>query len=154
MDIFVYSRRGTERVPKRGTSESAGFDICADLPDGDLLLYPLQVVKVPTGIFIEQAPLGVCYACCRSGLAAKGVNIVNSPGVIDSDYRGELFTLLTYIALPGTQPFVIKDGDRIAQLVFMAPGKVEMNINWMEVAKVEYLSSSERGAGGFGSTGR
>lgn len=154
MDVFIYSRRGQSHYPMRGTNESAGYDLRADLPDGDLLLYPLQVVKVPTGVFIEQAPLGVCLACCRSGLAAKGVNIVNSPGIIDSDYRGELFTLLTYIALPGTQPFVIKDGDRIAQLLFLSPAKVDMNVNFMPVDDVKYLSSSDRGAGGFGSTGR
>lgn len=154
MDVFIYSRRGQSHYPTRGSDEAAGYDLRADLPDGDLMLYPLQVVKVPTGVFIEQQPLGVCLACCRSGLASKGVHIVNAPGIIDSDYRGELFTLLTYIALPGAQPFPIKDGDRIAQLLFLQPGKVDMGVNFMPVDKLEYLTSTSRGGNGFGSTGR
>lgn len=153
MDVQVYLRDGA-RLPTHGSDESAGYDLYANLPDGDLLLYPLQVVKVPTGVFIAQSPLAVCLACCRSGLAAKGVNIVNSPGIIDSDYRGELFTLLTYIALPGAQPFVIRHHDRIAQLLFLTPGKVDMGVNFVAVDKQEHLPVTGRGAGGFGSTGR
>lgn len=152
MNVMLYRRNGAT-IPKRGSDEAAGYDLTADI-EKDLLLYPLQVVKVPTGVFIAQEPGSVCFACCRSGLAAKGVNIVNSPGVIDSDYRGELFTLLTYIALPGTQPFVIKPGDRIAQLLFVKPGIISMDVNFVEVDSLEALPKSGRGANGFGSTGR
>ncbi len=152
MNVLLYRRDGAT-IPKRGSEESAGYDLTADITT-DFLLYPLQVAKIPTGVFIAQPPGSACLACCRSGLAAKGVNIVNSPGIIDSDYRGELFTLLTYIALPGSQPFVIKPGDRIAQLVFLPRGIVDTDVRFIEVAQQAMLGATYRGEGGFGSTGR
>ena len=156
MDVLIYRRKGA-RMPTRGSEEAAGYDLYALLPDGDAKLYPLRVNKIPTGIFIAQHPLGVCLACCRSGLAAKGVHIVNSPGIIDSDYRGELFMLLTYIAPPDTEPFIIKDGDRIGQLLFFNPGKVDMGTTFVECADeviFRATRSTRRGTDGFGSTGR
>ena len=158
MNVVLYRRDGAT-IPKRGSEEAAGYDLTADIQT-DYHLYPLQVAKIPTGIFIAQEPGGVCLACCRSGLAAKGVHIVNAPGIIDSDYRGELFTLLTYIALPGSQPFVIKPGDRIAQLLFLRPGVVNIGegaegVNFVEATAAEFAElTTGRGQGGFGSTGR
>lgn len=152
MDVMIYRREGA-RLPTRGSDEAAGYDLYADLPEGDAKLYPLCVTKIPTGIFIAQSPLAVCLACCRSGLASKGVHIVNSPGIIDSDYRGELFMLLTFIS-PNHEPFVIHDGDRIGQLLFLTPGKVDMGVNFIDVFRHEDLPLSGRGVNGFGSTGR
>jgi dUTP pyrophosphatase len=152
MTVMLYRRDGAA-IPKRGSDEAAGYDLTADIQE-DLLLMPLAVMKVPTGVFIAQQPGSVCLACCRSGLAAKGVHIVNAPGIIDSDYRGELFTLLTYIAHPNAQPFIIKPGDRIAQLLFVTPGVVSMDVSFVEVKSLEDLSKTGRGADGFGSTGR
>jgi dUTP pyrophosphatase len=152
MDVILYRRNGVP-VPKRGSEEAAGYDLTADLTE-DFLLFPLHVSKIPTGVFIAQQPGSVCLACCRSGLAAKGVHIVNAPGIIDSDYRGELFTLLTYIAHPDSPPFVIKPGDRIAQLLFLPNGVVRQDVNFIIAYSLEDLPPSGRGVGGFGSTGR
>lgn len=119
------------------------MDICAN-NEHPIVLQPQQREAVPTGIFMEIPAGYEAQVRPRSGLALKhGITCLNSPGTIDSDYRGEVKVILANV---GTEPFTIQRGDRIAQLVVAQYARVE----W--VAATE-LSTSERGAGGFGSTG-
>lgn len=131
-------------MPAYETVNSAGMDLRAYLPDGELVIKPMQRALVPTGLFME-IPVGYeGQVRPRSGLAIKsGITVLNSPGTIDADYRGEVKVIL--INLSDTD-FVIKSGDRIAQLVI---AKHEQP----EVVEVQTLSETERGAGGFGHTG-
>lgn len=131
-------------MPAYETVNSAGMDLRAYLPDGELFIKPMQRALVPTGLFME-IPVGYeGQVRPRSGLAIKsGITVLNSPGTIDADYRGEVKVIL--INLSDTD-FVIKSGDRIAQLVI---AKHEQP----EVVEVQILSETERGAGGFGHTG-
>lgn len=132
-------------LPAYETVNSAGMDLRAYLPEGELVVKPLQRVLVPTGLFME-IPVGYeGQVRPRSGLAIKsGITVLNSPGTIDADYRGEVKVIM--INLSDTD-FVIKSGDRIAQLVI---AKCEQT----EVIEVEILSETERGVGGFGHTGK
>ena len=131
-------------LPARQTQGSSGYDVYAYLPENVLVIEPGAVEAVPTGISME-IPLGYeCQVRPRSGLAARNaVTVVNAPGTIDSDYRGELKVLLINL---GDSPFTIENGMRVAQLVFAA---VE-SISWLPV---DGLASSARGSGGFGHTG-
>lgn len=131
-------------MPAYETVNSAGMDLRAYLPDGELFIKPMQRALVPTGLFME-IPVGYeGQVRPRSGLAIKsGITVLNSPGTIDADYRGEVKVIL--INLSDTD-FVIKSGDRIAQLVI---AKHEQP----EVVEVQTLSETERGSGGFGHTG-
>ena len=131
-------------MPCYETVNSAGMDLRAYLPDGELVIKPMQRALVPTGLFME-IPVGYeGQVRPRSGLAIKsGITVLNSPGTIDADYRGEVKVIL--INLSDTD-FVIKSGDRIAQLGIAKHDQ-------MEVVEVETLSDTERGAGGFGHTG-
>jgi dUTP pyrophosphatase len=135
--------RSKHDLPKYETEASAGIDLRANLSE-PFSLQPLERTLVQTGIFLE-IPVGYeAQVRPRSGLALKkGVTVLNTPGTIDADYRGEVGVILVNIS---NQPFIINDGERIAQLVF---AKVEQ----AEFLEVEELSSTERGAGGFGSTG-
>ena len=129
--------------PAYATSLSAGMDIRADLQK-PLTLNPLQRMLIPTGLYIALPEGYECQARPRSGLAVKhGITVLNSPGTIDADYRGELKILLVNLS---DTPFVIEPGERIAQLVVAKHEHVE----WSEV---EVLDETERGEGGFGSTG-
>lgn len=132
-------------MPAYETMNSAGMDLRAYLPDGELVIKPMQRVLVPTGLFME-IPVGYeGQVRPRSGLAIKsGITVLNSPGTIDADYRGEVKVILINLS---DVDFVIKSGDRIAQLVIAKHGQ-------MEVVEVETLSETERGAGGFGHTGK
>lgn len=132
-------------MPAYETMNSAGMDLRAYLPDGELVIKPMQRVLVPTGLFME-IPVGYeGQVRPRSGLAIKsGITVLNSPGTIDADYRGEVKVIIINLS---DVDFVIKSGDRIAQLVI---AKHEQ----MEVVEVETLSETERGAGGFGHTGK
>ncbi|MBQ2498378.1 MAG: dUTP diphosphatase, partial [Bacteroidales bacterium] len=131
-------------MPAYETVNSAGMDLRAYLPDGELFIKPMQRALVPTGLFME-IPVGYeGQVRPRSGLAIKsGITVLNSPGTIDADYRGEVKVIL--INLSDTD-FVIKSGDRIAQLVI---AKHEQP----DVVEVQILSETERGSGGFGHTG-
>jgi len=131
-------------MPAYETVNSAGMDLRAYLPDGELVMKPMQRALVPTGLFME-IPVGYeGQVRPRSGLAIKsGITVLNSPGTIDADYRGEVKVIL--INLSDTD-FVIKSGDRIAQLVIARHEQPE-------VVEVHTLSETERGAGGFGHTG-
>jgi dUTP pyrophosphatase len=130
-------------LPSYETSASAGLDIRANLTDS-ITLKPLERALVKTGIFLE-IPVGYeAQVRPRSGLAFKnGVTVLNSPGTIDADYRGEVGVILINLS---NENFLINNGERIAQLVF---AKVEQ-AQWKEV---EILSDTARGEGGFGSTG-
>ena len=132
-------------LPAYETVNSAGMDLRAYLPDGELVINPMQRALVPTGLFME-IPVGYeGQVRPRSGLAIKsGITVLNSPGTIDADYRGEVKVILINLS---DVDFVIKSGDRIAQLVI---AKHEQP----EVVEVEVLSETERGAGGFGHTGK
>lgn len=129
--------------PSYATEASAGMDLraCIDEP---LLLRPLERALVPTGIFIEL-PVGFeAQIRPRSGLATKrGITVINAPGTVDADFRGELRVSLVNLS---NDPFEVVPGERIAQMVVAAHEKVE----WEDV---ESLSETERGAGGWGSTG-
>lgn len=130
-------------LPAYQSEQASGFDVCACLP-APVVLEPGARAVIPTGLSFE-VPFGYeLQARPRSGLALKfGISLVNTPGTIDSDYRGEVKILLIN---HGDAPFVVKDQERIAQLV-LAP-VVQAKFHW-----VESLTQTERGAGGFGSTG-
>jgi len=130
-------------LPKYETQASAGMDLRANL-EASVLLKPLQRTLVPTGLFMEL-PLGYeAQVRPRSGLAAKfGITVLNTPGTIDSDYRGEVKVILVNLS---DTDFEIKDGERIAQMIISAHVQAE----WEAVAE---LNETSRGAGGFGHTG-
>ena len=132
-------------LPKYETQYSAGLDLKAFLPEGPITLEPLQRGLVKTGLFIEL-PVGYeAQVRPRSGLALKkGITVLNSPGTIDADYRGEICVILITLA---QEPCVINDGERIAQMVVARHEQAEL-------VQVEELSETERGAGGFGHTGK
>ena len=137
--------KSNNAMPAYETVNSAGMDLRAYLPDGELVIKPMRRALVPTGLFME-IPVGYeGQVRPRSGLAIKsGITVLNSPGTIDADYRGEVKVILINLS---DVDFVIKSGDRIAQMVI---AKHEQ----MEVVEVETLSETERGAGGFGHTGK
>jgi dUTP pyrophosphatase len=131
-------------LPSYETSSSAGMDLRANI-DTPIIVAPLQRVLVPTGLFMEL-PIGFeAQVRPRSGLAWKnGVTVLNSPGTIDADYRGEIKVILVNLS---NDPFTINDGERIAQMIIAKHERVE----WQEAVSLE---DSQRGAGGFGSTGK
>lgn len=131
-------------LPAYETSASAGLDLRASL-EQPITLKPLERVLVPTGLFIEL-PIGFeAQVRPRSGMAFKhGIGVLNSPGTIDADYRGEIKVILVNLS---NEAFSIEDGERIAQMVIARHEQAE----WIEVKE---LNSSERGTGGFGSTGK
>ncbi len=130
-------------LPSYETEASAGLDVRANI-DAPIELKPLERTLVKTGLFME-IPVGYeCQVRPRSGLALKkGISVLNAPGTIDADYRGEVGVILINLS---NESFIIEDGERIAQLVF---AKVEQAA-WEEAVE---LSNTDRGAGGFGSTG-
>ena len=136
--------RSKHQLPAYATNLSAGMDLRANI-DEPIVLAPLQRVLVPTGLFVELPEGYEMQIRPRSGLAAKhGVTVLNTPGTIDADYRGEIKVILVNLS---NTPFEIVPGERIAQAVVAQHAQVE----WEEV---EQLGETERGAGGFGSTGR
>jgi len=131
-------------LPDYSTSHSAGMDLRASL-EKPVTLKPMQRALIPTGLFVELPKGFEAQIRPRSGLALKkGISVVNTPGTIDADYRGEIGIIL--INLSG-EDFVVESGERICQMVI---NKVE-SIRW---SQVESLEDSERGAGGFGHTGK
>ena len=135
--------RSKHQLPSYATVLSAGMDLRANL-DEPIELQPLQRVLVPTGLFMALPAGFEAQVRPRSGLAIKkGITVLNSPGTIDADYRGEVCVILVNLS---SEPFIIADGERIAQMVIARHEQVE----WCEV---EVLADTERGAGGFGHTG-
>ncbi len=130
-------------LPVYETVASAGMDLRANLLE-DIVLKPLERSLVPTGLFIEIPTGYEAQIRPRSGLAIKhGITLLNSPGTIDADYRGEIRIILVNLS---TQDFVIRNGERIAQMIIAAHEKAE----WEEA---DELVETERGSGGFGHTG-
>jgi len=129
--------------PAYATSQSAGLDLRANLTES-ITLKPLGRTLVKTGLFIELPEGYEAQVRPRSGLAyKKGITVLNSPGTIDADYRGEIGVILVNLS---AEEFIIENGERVAQMVIAKHEQA----NWIEV---ETLEVSERGAGGFGSTG-
>ena len=131
-------------LPEYQTPLSAGLDIRANL-DESVTLGPLERAMIPTGLYVELPEGCEMQIRPRSGLAAKhGITVLNSPGTFDADYRGEIKVILVNLS---NEPFTIEAGERIAQMIVARYEQIE----WQAV---EELSSTERGAGGFGSTGK
>jgi dUTP pyrophosphatase len=131
-------------LPRRMSAEAAGMDLAACLPDGSVQLGPGERRLIPTGIALAIPSGHEGQVRPRSGLALRhGLSIVNAPGTIDADYRGELKVILVNL---GAAPFIVAHGERIAQLV-VAP------VVFPAVVEVEDLPAAARGEGGFGSTG-
>ncbi len=140
--VKIVNRSGHE-LPAYETFSSAGMDVRACL-ESPITLAPLQRALIPTGLRIQLEHGYECQVRPRSGLALKkGITVLNSPGTIDADYRGEIGIILINLS---DQPFTINDGERIAQLVVTQYTRVE----WETVSQ---LDSTERGDGGFGHTG-
>ena len=136
--------RSHHALPAYATPLSAGLDLRANL-DEPIVVAPLARVLVPTGLFIALPPGVEAQVRPRSGLAIKhGVTVLNAPGTIDADYRGEVCVILVNLS---NEPFTINDGERIAQLVIARHEQAE----WLTTDK---LDETERGEGGFGHTGR
>lgn len=131
-------------TPEYATENSAGLDLKANITE-PVVLGPLDRAMIPTGLFIALPEGTEAQVRPRSGLAAKyGISVLNSPGTIDADYRGEVKVILVNLS---NQAFTVNPGERIAQMVVAKYEKVE----WDEVS---VLDETERGTGGFGSTGR
>jgi dUTP pyrophosphatase len=136
--------RSKHQLPSYSTPLSAGMDIRANI-DEDIILKPMARTLVKTGLFLEIPEGFEAQIRPRSGLAInKGITVLNSPGTIDSDYRGEVGIILVNLS---TEDFVIKDGERICQMIIARHEKAE----WIESQSLE---DTERGAGGFGHTGK
>lgn len=143
MEIQIINR-SHHPLPAYATVLSAGMDLRANIEE-PIVLKPLERRLVPTGLFIALPAGYEAQVRPRSGLALKhGIGVLNSPGTIDADYRGEIGVILVNLS---NQEFVINDGERIAQMVVARHETVE----WKPV---EELTATERGAGGFGHTGR
>ena len=143
MKVEIVNKSG-QPLPAYATELSAGMDLRADL-ESPITLGPLERALVPTGLFIALPAGYEAQVRPRSGLAAKhGITVLNTPGTIDADYRGEIKVILVNLS---NTPFEIVPGERIAQMVVARHERVE----WDEV---EVLDETARGTGGFGSTGR
>ena len=142
MKVQIVNKSAYE-APFYATVNSAGMDLKANIEE-PITLAPLQRAMVPTGLYIALPEGTEAQVRPRSGLAAKhGVTVLNTPGTIDADYRGEIKVILVNLS---NDPFTINPGERIAQMVVARYEKVEWDI-------VDTLDETERGAGGFGSTG-
>lgn len=131
-------------LPEYATEYSAGLDLRANI-DTDVTLNPLERALIPTGLYIELPQGYEAQIRPRSGLALKhGLTVLNTPGTIDADYRGEIRVILVNLS---NEPFVIKDGERICQMVIAAHARIEWN-------ETDNLDETARGAGGFGHTGK
>jgi len=138
-------RQGAIKLPHYMTPLSAGMDLCACLEGKEIVLKPGRWQLIPTGIAIALPEGYEAEVRPRSGLALKhGVTLLNAPGTVDADYRGEVGCIMINL---GQDPFVIKDGDRVAQLVIHEVCRAELE-------EVSDLPESSRGEGGFGHTGR
>ena len=135
--------RSKHQLPAYETLLSAGMDLRANI-DESIVLQPLQRALVPTGLFMALPEGYEAQVRPRSGLAIKkGITVLNSPGTVDADYRGEVCVILVNLS---NEPFTVTDGERIAQMVIARHEQVE----WVAV---EQLNDTERGTGGFGHTG-
>jgi dUTP diphosphatase len=135
--------RGRQPLPTYATALSAGMDLRANI-DEDITLLPMQRQLVPTGLHIALPEGYEAQIRPRSGLALKhGITVLNTPGTVDADYRGEIMVLLINFS---NEPFIVKDGERIAQMIVAKHEQVSFELT-------ETLDETERGAGGYGHTG-
>ncbi len=135
--------KSTHDLPQYSTEHSAGMDLRANIEES-IVLKPLQRVLIPTGLFIQLPEGHEAQIRPRSGLAAKfGITVLNTPGTIDADYRGEIKVILVNLS---NEDFTINNGERVCQMVIAKYSRVELT-------QVEVLDESVRGAGGFGHTG-
>ena len=143
MKINVVNR-GHQPLPQYATPQSAGMDLRANL-EAPVTLQPLERRLIPTGLHIALPAGYEAQVRPRSGLALKkGITVLNTPGTIDADYRGEIGVVLINLS---QEPFVVNDGERIAQMIIARHEQAE-------IIQVEELSDTERGSGGFGHTGK
>lgn len=142
MNVKIINK-SNHNLPQYATEGSSGMDVRANLSN-PISLQPFERKLIPTGIFLEM-PIGVeCQVRPRSGLALKkGLTVLNSPGTVDADYRGEVGVILINLS---NETVIIEDGERIAQLVFCP-------VTIVNLEETSNLASSDRGDGGFGSTG-
>jgi len=141
--VRVYRKIKSAALPRYATKGAAGADVEALVPE-ELTVQPGARVKIPTGLVLEIPPGWEAQVRPRSGLALRhGVTVLNAPGTIDSDYRGELEILLVNL---GSEPYTIRSGERIAQLVFAPAPQLCLE-------ETDNPAQTERGGGGFGSTG-
>ena len=137
------NNRGRQPLPTYATALSAGMDLRANI-DEDITLQPMQRQLVPTGLYIALPEGYEAQIRPRSGLALKhGITVLNTPGTVDADYRGEIMVLLVNFS---NEPFIVKDGERIAQMIVAKHEQVSFELT-------ETLDETERGAGGYGHTG-
>lgn len=142
--IIKIINKSTNPLPSYQTEHAAGMDLMANL-SLPIVLQPLERKLIPTGLFIEIPAGFEAQVRPRSGLALKkGITVLNSPGTVDADYRGEIGVILINLS---NEPFTIEHGERIAQLVIAAHSQAQ----WKQV---EILEETQRGSGGFGSTGK
>ena len=144
--VKIYNKSNNP-LPAYASVNAAGMDLRADLQE-PVMLQPLERKLIPTGLYIELPADCEAQVRPRSGLALKhGVTVLNSPGTIDADYRGEIGVILVNLS---NEPFTVNPGERIAQMVIAKFRQEEL----VEVATLEELSDTERGAGGFGHSGK
>ena len=142
MNIKIINK-GHHPLPAYATSQSAGMDLRANL-DKSITIHPMERLLIPTGLFMALPPGFEAQIRPRSGLALKhGITVLNSPGTIDADYRGEIMVLLINLSV---DDFIINDGERIAQMIIAKHETIEF-------AVVDKLDETERGSGGYGHTG-
>ena len=146
MSCKIYNQSNNP-LPAYASASAAGLDLRANLTE-PIVLQPLERKLIPTGLFIELPRDCEAQVRPRSGLALKhGITVLNSPGTIDADYRGEIGVILVNLS---NEPFEIQPGERIAQMVIAKFQQVELQ----EVSSKDELSDTERGAGGFGPSGK
>ena len=142
MEVKVINKSNNP-LPEYATSQSAGMDLRANL-DKSITIHPMERILIPTGLFMALPPGFEAQIRPRSGLALKhGITVLNSPGTIDADYRGEIMVLLINLSV---DDFIINDGERIAQMIIAKHETIEF-------AVVDKLDETERGSGGYGHTG-
>ena len=142
MDIKIINK-GHHPLPAYATSQSAGMDLRANI-DKSITIHPMERILIPTGLFMALPPGFEAQIRPRSGLALKhGITVLNSPGTLDADYRGEIMVLLINLSV---DDFIINDGERIAQMIIAKHETIEF-------AVVDKLDETERGSGGYGHTG-
>lgn len=142
MNIKIINK-GHHPLPAYATSQSAGMDLRANI-DKSITIHPMERLLIPTGLFMALPPGFEAQIRPRSGLALKhGITVLNSPGTIDADYRGEIMVLLINLSV---DDFIINDGERIAQMIIAKHETIEF-------AVVDKLDETERGSGGYGHTG-
>lgn len=146
MTIKLKKLTETAQVPTYSTENSAGLDLRADIKEA-MTLYPGERVLIPTGLSMEIPSGKVGLVCSRSGLAIKhGIAVLNAPGIIDADFRGEIKVILINLGTQNKDLFVIRPNDRIAQLAIT-------DYNYVNFSVTTELTETQRGEGGFGSSG-